>query len=127
MIGLYSIYIMSTENEPNYYEKFRNKNLEELTNDEQKLLSYYLMQQVQMDDLTSKDKEFLNTPMEDTCTYCDKTYSIAPAISNGQCHACMSSQGLRYEENMLTPGSNFIGKVFFYGFAALIIWGWLSL
>ena len=118
---------MNEENENNFYEEIRKKNLEELTNDEQKSLSFYLMHQVQMDDLTSKDKKFLNTPMEDTCTYCDETYRIAPAISNGQCQACMASQGLRYEENMLTPGSNFIGKVFLYGFAALIIWGWLSL
>ena len=108
-------------------EIIRNKDHDGLTDNEKIMLSYYLMHKVDMDVLTPKDKKFLNTPMEEICTYCERKYEIPPAISNGQCQTCMSEQGLRYEENMLTPGSNLLGKVALWGFAALIVWGWLSL
>ena len=109
-------------------EKIRNLPVEELGKDEKQYLANHLWTQVQEEDLTPKDKKFLSTPIQYECTYCGKTYRIAPAVCNGQCQRCMAEQGLKYEKNPLTPVSNAASALIYWIIGAaiviLIMWGW---
>ena len=102
------------------YEEYRETNPEELSNEEKRLLGFYLMSQIVVENLTLKDKEFLNSDIEYVCQHCEDTYTIAPAIWNGQCPRCMASQGLTYNSNPFTPVSNAVDSMVGYGCGFLI-------
>ena len=108
-------------------EELRASDFKKLSNEDKQVLAAYLMTQVEIGDLTKRDKKFLKSTLIENCSACDQLYGVAIFQDIGLCMQCMADKGKVLTPWPFTSVGDIIAKILFWGFGLLIIVSWLTL